>query len=412
MRILFISNVYPGPLQNGKGTFNRSMISSIGNRHDVQVVSPIPWTMELSHWVKSGKRLNRNKGAISEGIKADYPRYYYTPGILDHHYGTMMWKSLEKKLLKTVEEFNPDAILSYWAHPDGEVAVRLGKLIDRPVAVMVGGTDVLLLTKQKKRCEAIENVLNQSHAVITVSHDIQNKVEELKGHPENIHVVYRGVDHELFQPGNQQSALEKLNLSTDKKHFLFVGRLVSVKGLTTLIDACRIVADQHQSFCCHLVGTGPDQQLLNQKIQEYGLEGKVVLEGEKSQDELATWYQASDAVVLPSLSEGIPNVLLEAISCGNSFIASDVGGISEIADEKQDILVPAGDPQKLSEAMIQKMERSTKTTERSFNPYSWDESAKKIENILQNLIDVKSNPEKKIREKIILPAVSTHIKTV
>ncbi len=408
MKILFISNEYPGPLQKGKGTFNRSMISAIGNRHDVHVVSPIPWKLEFSHFLKTGQFIDRNQEFNTDGIKAEYPRYYYTPKILDHHYGIMMWKSLKNSLLKTVKEFKPDVILSYWAHPDGEVAVRLGELINRPVAVMVGGTDILLLTKQKKRCEAIKNVLNQTGAVISVSHNIRNKTKELNIQSENVHVVYRGVNHKLFQPGDQKIALKKLKLSAEKKHFVYVGRLASVKGLANLVDACRLVADECCSFYCHLLGGGGDKKILSKKIQELGLEGKVILEGAKSQHELATWYQASDAVVLPSLSEGIPNVLLETISCGKSFIATDIGGISEIADKKQDILVPVGDAHKLSEAMIHRINNPSINSERNFTPYSWDESAREIENILQNMIDEKISKKNQPGKLNKIP-VSSHI---
>lgn len=97
MKILFISNVYPGPMQKGKGTFNQSMITSIGQRHDVCVVSPIPWTMKLSQWLKTGKKQSYQEEFDLQKIKTEYPTYYYSPKCLDHLYGKMMWGSLKKQ---------------------------------------------------------------------------------------------------------------------------------------------------------------------------------------------------------------------------------------------------------------------------------------------------------------------------
>lgn len=412
MRIIFFSNNYPNPIQNGKGTFNHSMISAMGNRNDVHVVSPVAWTTLLLNRLKKGKKVSLGRIETENRVSVEYLSYFFTPRFLDHLYGKMMWKSVESKLLEIAEGFQPDVIFSYWAHPDGEVAVELGKKLNIPVAVMVGGSDILILTKKQKRREAIQNVLNQADAVLTVSQDIRDKVINLGCDSEKTRVVYRGVNRELFRPVNKEIARKKLNLSENEKHFLFVGRLVSVKGLDNLIESCRLVADQDRSFVCHLVGGGPDHGALNQKIQELGLEGKVILEGEKTQEELAGWYQASDAVILPSLSEGIPNVLLEAISSGKTFIASDVGGIPEIADSEQDLLVPAGLVEKLADAILLKMKTPETAVRRSFEPSSWDESAEKIESVLQELIHETPSVEKNKSGKSVLPAVSDHIKTV
>ncbi len=82
-----------------------------------------------------------------------------------------------------------------------------------------------------------------------------------------------------------------------------------------------------------------------------GLEGRVSLLGPRPQQELPDWYRAATVVVLPSRSEGVPNVLLEAAACGRPFVASRVGGIPEIAHLGASRLVPPGDAGALAQGL-------------------------------------------------------------
>ena len=86
--------------------------------------------------------------------------------------------------------------------------------------------------------------------------------------------------------------------------------------------------------------------------------------------DLPDWYRAADLTVLPSVSEGVPNVLLESIACGTPFVASRVGGIPEIASPGIDRLVAPGDPLELADAIEQHLSQATRRTDRCFRPES------------------------------------------
>ena len=107
--------------------------------------------------------------------------------------------------------------------------------------------------------------------------------------------------------------------------------------------------------------------------------------GSQPQDRLPDWYRAADLMVLPSLSEGLPNVLREAGACGTPFVASNVGGIPELADSQCDRLVPVGDVAALAEAMATGLSRERPVV-RAAKSKSWAESADALVDVIRPLV--------------------------
>ena len=108
--------------------------------------------------------------------------------------------------------------------------------------------------------------------------------------------------------------------------------------------------------------------------------------GSKKQAELADWYRAADLTVLSSHSEGIPNVLLESLCCGTPFVATRVGGVAEIADERLHTLVPAGNPAALASGIVQRLLSPRPHGLRPrFVPPSWEDSAGKLIDVIQEV---------------------------
>jgi glycosyltransferase involved in cell wall biosynthesis len=132
---------------------------------------------------------------------------------------------------------------------------------------------------------------------------------------------------------------------------LWVGRMVPVKGLDTLLAACERLKQANGDFQLCLVGDGPLRASLVAEVERRGLTDHVTFVGLVDHAQLGPWFRAADLTVLPSRSEGIPNVLLESLACGTPFVASDVGGIPEIASPTAGRLVPPDDPAALAAAL-------------------------------------------------------------
>jgi glycosyltransferase involved in cell wall biosynthesis len=200
-----------------------------------------------------------------------------------------------------------------------------------------------------------------------------------------IHVVYRGVDRQRFSPGDRGEARSRLGLDRDRQVILWVGRMVPVKGLETLIDACATLKTAGLDFMLCVLGGGPLRDALVKRATHSGMADHIRFLGRVNHDDLPDWYRAANLVVLPSLSEGIPNVLLEAIACGASFVATDVGGIGEIADARIDRLVPVGATDALAAAIRDKL-GGLEVAARRFEPDTWTESTERLAGVLQACI--------------------------
>ena len=191
--------------------------------------------------------------------------------------------------------------------------------------------------------------------MVAVSQDIKSKLCELGLPPAKVHVVYRGINVEQFSPGDRRAARRRLGLPCDRPLLVWVGRMARVKGLDVLVEACAILKARQIDFHVALVGDGPLQEGLQAACLARGVQEQVRFVGSVRHHELPDWYRAADLTILPSLSEGVPNVLLESLACGTPFVASRVGGIPEIASPGIDRLVTPSDPVELADAIAQQL---------------------------------------------------------
>jgi glycosyltransferase involved in cell wall biosynthesis len=352
MRILALTNLYPSPWLPHRAPFNRHQFRLLGERHPVAVIAPIAWTDEFRARRRGAPPLPPGRRVETDGLVVDHARYYFPPKVLQRTYGRLYEASVRPTFRRRVAEFRPDLVYATWAYPDGWAAVRLARRAGLPVVVQVHGSDVLLMTRHPGRRKLTFDALRAADGVVAVSRDLARRVTEAGVNPDRVRVVYGGVDPAVFHPGTQADARRRIGFAGDGGPLiLFVGNLVGVKGIDVLIDACGQLARAGERVQCRVIGQGPLAGPLQARVERLGLRDRVTLLGAKPQSELADWYRAADVFVLPSHSEGVPNVLLEASACGTPCVATRVGGIPEISDRGDIRLVPPADPAALAAAV-------------------------------------------------------------
>jgi colanic acid/amylovoran biosynthesis glycosyltransferase len=163
-------------------------------------------------------------------------------------------------------------------------------------------------------------------------------------------VIHCGVDTQFFRPA-------ETNVEGPFS-IVCVGKLHEVKGQTYLVEACRLLAEAGVDLICTLIGDGPDRRALTQQIANSGLEGRVTILGERDRLQIAALLDTAHVLAAPSVPtrsgkrEGIPVVLMEAMSAGLPVVASRLSGIPElVADGVSGLLVPPRDAAGLADAL-------------------------------------------------------------
>ena len=242
MRVLILTNLFPSPWQPHRATFNRQQFAALAQEHDVRVIAPVAWTdLWVSRQIASPDRL-----ICRDGMTVEHPLYLFPPKVLRSWHGHFYLPSVRAAFDRAIEQFHPDVVLASWAYPDAWAAVQLARRANLPIVAKVHGSDVLLLDQYPQRRARTALALSQSDAVVAVSRQLVSGVQQLGVDPSRIHLVYNGIDAALFHPGATDAAKAELNLPEDPM-VLFVGNLVPVKGLETLIEACASQGARHDS---------------------------------------------------------------------------------------------------------------------------------------------------------------------
>ncbi|MDZ4754987.1 MAG: glycosyltransferase [Phycisphaerae bacterium] len=383
MRIVVVTSLYPNSMQPHLAQFNRQQFAALARAHNVQIIAPVAWTNE---WLHAGHALERRD--VRDDVTVQHPRYLFTPKLMRGWYGHFFVRSIGSAFREAVRTLRPNVVLGCWAYPDGWAAVHLAREAGLPVVIKVHGSDLLTLTRASARMRRTTEALAGADAVVAVSRHLRDRAIALGAAAPRTHVVGNGVDTSLFCPGGRSAARADCGIVSNKPLLLAVGNLVPVKGHDVLIDALARLSAQRVPFQCVIVGDGPQRDPLQTRIRALGLSDRVRLVGALPLAQLPTWYRAADLMVLPSRSEGVPNVLLEATACGTPWIATAVGGVPEIAHAGA--LVPAGDSPALCER-IAAFIRSGAAPAPIVGPCTWDASAAALAAVLHDAATNHSN---------------------
>lgn len=187
------------------------------------------------------------------------------------------------------------------------------------------------------------------HIADLITSPTQAEVEQLQtlygATKNNIEIVPPGVDLDRFRPEPIHIAKQKIGMSPDRFNILFVGRIEPLKGIDTIIKAASLLRTRHpaeaETIRFTLVGGDPwganrsaEMERLQTLQQAENVTDIVDFVGAKNQTELPTYYAAADVVVMPSHYESFGMVALEAMAMGTPVIASQVGGLAHLVQDR------------------------------------------------------------------------------
>jgi len=199
-----------------------------------------------------------------------------------------------------------------------------------------------------QRRAALRAAMAHAHQVVAVSHQLADRLSaDLLVRRSRIAMVSNGVRHEV---ASRTTVRNELGLGLDDRLLVAIGNLYPVKGHQVLIDALAMIAGRHPAVHLAIAGRGELADELTARARDLHLAERVHFLGLRS--DVAAILAAADVFVQPSLSEGLPLALLEAMFAGRAIVASDVGEVgAALAHGDAGVLVPPGDVSALASAL-------------------------------------------------------------
>lgn len=273
--------------------------------------------------------------------------------------------------------------------PSGAIAYMVKKMTGVPVVYTLRGT---IPDNREARGRMVSKPLSIMEKMALRAADISTALtEHIKSTTESYHrrklrmvVIPNGI--EVGTTGVPGKIRKELGLGKGHKVITFVGRLVGVKGLKYLIEAMRGVSKECPEARMLVVGGGPIRGLLEAQADASGIGDKVIFTGPRT--DVADILEDSDLLVLPSLHEGFPNVVLEAMAAGRPVVATRVTSNPEIVKPSFGELAEPRDSRSLERAIVKmlkggNLESMGKSALKESGNYSWETVSKRFEAVFK-----------------------------
>ena len=359
MKILAISHLFPNLKESRYGIFVARQLSELNRLGaEITVIVPRVWCPRLAMYFDRWKNQD-HKCTLREfeGIETISVPYLRLPGNFYNRWsGLAAFRAMKSKALKLHKSKKFDVIYATDLFPDGDAAVRLAQHLKIPAACLCIGVDVNITAHSIKIINRhFVRIVKALDGTLACGQSVADKIKTVTG--KNPLCVYGVLDLEEFSPvPDKTPARKELGLPLDKTIVLYAGYLTKRKGVYELLEAINRVQKKYPDILLIMCGTGPEEKTLQKLIQEKSIGHTVRLTGEVAPEQMNRWMQASDLFVLASHTEGMPNVIMEAMACGLPVVATAVGGLpGAIGDCDGAILIPPANVNKLEKAIVKVM---------------------------------------------------------
>lgn len=275
----------------------------------------------------------------------------------------------------------------FFGIPSGPVGLWLKKRYGIPYVIRLGGGDIPGAQKRysfiyKLIGKPLGKIWDEAGAVVANSEGLLNRAKKFR-ESESFRIISNGVEVEYFckkpNPHKEQ----------DDIRILFVSRLIEGKGIQFIIPMMQAIKEKSgKRVFLDIVGDGPYRSSLERVVQECNAEESVTFYGQKSKAELLAFYDRADLFILPSMSEGMPNVVLEAMAMSLPIVMTPCEGSKELVTDNG-IIAPIEMFQDAILGLIcdEDKRRSMGTNSRRniMQYFTWDRAARRYEALFEEI---------------------------
>lgn len=295
----------------------------------------------------------------------------------------MYQRSIRARFEEIAGEYRPDHVMIGFAYPDGAAVAPLCRELGLSYSIRINGSDFNLRVRQEKFRNMVLETLKEAPQIFCPGRALKKAMVEEGIDGTKIMAFENGVDGSLFRYRGKEDVVKELedkHLTPDerrsrvaramqdkwtqmgKKIVLFVGNLVEVKGPDVMLEAfaylqkkCRMSNIEYRisnpgggiqdsefrpslrdsyTPILFVIGDGSMRSSLEKQAAELGVADSVRFLGSRPHGEVARWMNLADCLCLASRSEGMPNVVIEALASGLPVVATDVGGVRELLENE------------------------------------------------------------------------------
>jgi len=368
--ILFVSNLFPRPDAFRNGMFNLAFAGALHARllpvgGGVDVLVPVPeWRFWRWRRIRGWALPVEAEQVCGETLRVRYVPCFYLP--LVGRSLSFIWYSAA---FRSVLEFASgcDVVIASWLYPDAVAASSLASRLAKPYWVRLHGTDRFHLDAPL-RGRVCQRAVAKAAGVIVNAAFMKNELVR-RGIPGKcITVVHNGIDHAVFHPGDESCR--------EAGTILWVGNLVPIKrpelamhafaGLIRMNEVNRAFRGRRLQLV--MAGTGPMRRRLAHLAKHLGIDKQVTFTGSLSRQEVASWMRKATVLLLTSRSEGMPNVVIEALACGTPVVSTSVGDVPGILSANTNgLIVYSDEDEGLERGVTEALEKALNT--------KWDRNA-------------------------------------
>ena len=288
-----------------------------------------------------------------------------------------------RELFPFIRENGIKACLALWVLPAGYFANQAFRRMKIPYSVWSLGSDIYRYGRNPLLYPMMRRIIQEARAVFGDGFDLSKRIEERFGRSAFFLATTRSL--KKMGPG-QPEEREKLIKPGTPYRFLFVGRIEKVKGIDLLLQSMVFLKEEASRVHLTVVGRGGMEEWARGFLKAHGLEGHVSWMGNVPDETLASLYESSDCVVIPSRSESIPLVFSEALRFNKDLIVTDVGDMGKLGRQYGVAwVIPSENAMALTEMMKKKVDLQAKEKKA-------EDGAKRQE--LKRLFDIETSVER------------------
>jgi teichuronic acid biosynthesis glycosyltransferase TuaC len=345
-RLLSIATLYPNGHTPRFGTFVARQMEALAARGDweVTVINPVG-TPPFA----PGRYAPLAAAAVSgveHGVTIHRPRFTLIPAVGGPFNPAMIVRAV-LPLARRLHAAQPfDLVDAQFFYPDGPAAAAVARDLALPLAIKARGADISHWGHKPYANRKMRAAAQQAAVLLSVSEALADDMAAIGLPKDKVQVHYTGLDREKFHPLGRAGCRARLASEQDipddgSPLIASVGALIPRKGQRFVIEALSTLPSTRLA----LVGTGTDKAMLEAVARQLGVADRVHFLGSIDHAMLPVVLSASDAMVLPSASEGLANAWVEALACGTPLVITDAGGARELVrDDSAGLIVERNAP--------------------------------------------------------------------